>query len=51
MPGCAVYADTREQAQSRILESAAGYLASMNVALPNRPDWELVIEDVSAYTP
>ncbi len=34
LPGCAVRAKTREQAQRRIRDAVAGYLASMDVALP-----------------
>jgi len=48
LPGCAVYAETREQAQSRIRDAVVGYLASMDVPLPREPGTNLVVEDVAA---
>ena len=34
LPGCAVFAGSREEAQVRIRAAVEGYLASLNVALP-----------------
>ncbi len=34
LPGCAVFADSREDAQARICTAVKGYLASLDVALP-----------------
>ncbi|MFW6132537.1 MAG: type II toxin-antitoxin system HicB family antitoxin [Planctomycetota bacterium] len=34
LPGCRVYADSLEHARAKIRDAVAGYLASMDVALP-----------------
>ena len=34
LPGCSVFATSREQAWDRIQAAIAGYMASMDVALP-----------------
>jgi predicted RNase H-like HicB family nuclease len=34
LPGCSVRGRTREEAQEKIREAVAGYLASLDVALP-----------------
>lgn len=46
LPGCAVRAETRGRAQSKIGDAVVGYLASMDVALPREPDTNSVVEDV-----
>ena len=48
LPGCAVYAETRKEALSRIRDAVAGYLASMDVALPTGPGRNWVAEDTTA---
>ena len=46
LPGCSVSAETEEQARSRIRDAVVGYLASLDVALPEEPGANVVAEDV-----
>jgi len=45
LPGCTTYAETRDEALTRIEELARGYIASLDVPLPERvtciaqPEW------------
>ena len=48
LPGCAVFADSREEAQVRIRVAVQGYLASLDVALPRELDRMLEAEATCA---
>jgi predicted RNase H-like HicB family nuclease len=44
LPGCVVCARTKEAAQSRIQDAVAGYLSSLDVALPRELETRLQAE-------
>jgi len=44
LPGCAVRAATKEQAEERIKEAVTGYLSSLDAALPRELGRKLRIE-------
>ena len=47
LPGCAVRAATREEAQHRIQDALRGYLTSLDVALPRELDKRLHTEEMA----
>ena len=46
LPGCEVFALTREEARKRIALAVEGYLASFNVALPRELSREFGMEEM-----
>jgi predicted RNase H-like HicB family nuclease len=48
LPGCWVRGASREEVQEKIQSAVAGYLASMEVALPRELERRFQVEDVTA---
>ncbi len=47
LPGCVAYAETPERVRERIADAVAGYLASLDVAVPPELEGRLDIESGS----
>lgn len=48
LPGCRVYAPTRDDAHAKIKAAAEGYLASMDIALPRELEKRFLMEKNTA---